>query len=524
MSEALDWAPSTSPKQDLLRWLVHPDNPDRKPYTCVSGPRMSSKTIGCLHAVVENAWLVNRARWSMLSPTVTNATDGGFWNDLTEVVIPKWIEADIGMKWHKEPYVEAVSKRHKCSIINSHGTVSVFQLESFREGANIDDLKTRFKGKRFNGIYWSEAGTWVKTREAFDILMGCFRSDADMTWKKDDYTMLIDTNPEPPGEAHWIYEMFYKFRTLDSSVLMDLVNGKDVSIEDMLRKQNQLGLIEFFVKDNPFLTPDQLAELKTRYAHSPELWDRYYLGKWTSAASDGLFFDVFRPVIHTAGESETPINKEPLLLLPSDDCHELFCGVDPGISNYAAVIAEEFLWPDKHGKEQVNFNVVDELVWLAEDASIGEFTGELMAKMDFWENLLNRKVRWHHFSDRSAFDMRESISNRRQHVEVALVSNKRIMLTAVMKGDGSVRQRIDILRKLLHQDRITFSKARCPHTIRAVESLRKGKNYPLDKQSEHKHAFDALTYMLSTRCYQELFRQSKTRVERVAPVMTQIVL
>ncbi len=514
--EPADWSPQTSPKQDLLRWLIHPENPDRKPYTCVSGPRKSSKTIGCLHAVVQNAWLTDRALWAMLSPTVTAATDGGFWNDLTESIIPQWIAADIGMKWHKPPFVEAVSKRHKCSIINSHGTVSTFQLESFREGAGIDDVKVRFKGKRFSGIYWSEAGTWVKTQDAFDVLMECLRRKPDLAWRENDFTMLIDTNPEPPGEDHWIFQLFYKFRTLDASVLLEMVKDKEIDVKDMIHRQNQLGLMEFFVKDNPFLTPRELTELKTRYAHSPELWARYYEGKWTSAGSDGLFSEHFRPLIHVVGEAETPINKDPLLLVPDDECHELFGGWDPGLSNYAFCILEQFFWPDRSGKEVPHFRVIDEHVALHSDLSIGEFTEGVLEKVEFWEEYLGHPVRWNHFADRSAFDMRESISNRRQHVEVAMVSDRKIILQAVMKGDGSVRQRIDLLRKLLFQDRIEFCKARCPHTIKAVECLRKGKAYPLDKQSEHKHAFDALTYALSTLCYRELFRAAKSRVERVA--------
>lgn len=467
-----------------------------------------------MHALVEHAWEVDRALIAVVSPTVTSATDGGCWQKLVEETIPEWIAGDFGLEWHRKPYQESVSKRIKCSIRNKHGTVSIFQLESFREGADETDIKTRFKNKVFSCIYWSEAGTWVKTQAAYDILTECLRLKS--FWRRQDMTLIIDTNPEPPGEAHWIYQLFYRFRTADESVLLDLIKDKPIELSDMIARQKTLGLIEFFVSDNPYLSDADLVDLKTKYAHSPELWDRYYLGKWTAASGDGLFYDVFRPNIHVQGEFESPINKDPLILVPNESCFELIGGWDPGTTNFAANIIEEFLWKDSKGNMVPHFNVIDELVLIKSDITIGEFTEAYLEKMDYWEDFLGRKIRWQFYSDRSAFDYKESISNRRQHVEVAIVSKQRIRLMAVEKGDGSVRQRVDITRRLLFSNRLFFSKSKCPHTIAAVQSLKKGKSSPVDKQSEHKHAWDALTYALQTRCYEELFRATKATFAKPA--------
>ena len=505
--EPLAWAPKCFPKQNEIRWQIHPSNPNRTRYTCVSGPRKSSKTVGCMHAIVEHAWEVDRALIAIVSPTVTSATDGGCWQKLVEETIPEWIAGGFGLEWVREPYVESVSRRIKCSIRNKHGTVSAFQLESFREGADESDIKTRFKNKVFSGIYWSEAGTWVKTQAAFDIMSECLRLKS--FWKNSDLTMVIDTNPEAPGEDHWIYQLFYKFRKLDETQLADFIGDKPISVSDMMVRQKTLGLVEVFVSDNLALTESDLIELKTKYAHSPELWDRYYLGKWTAAAGDGLFYDVFRPAIHLKGEMETPINRDPPMLVPADDCYELITGWDLGVSNHAFTMMERFYWPNAKGVQVPNFSVIDELVMLHSDASIEDFTESVLEKMDFWESYLGRTLHWTHFSDRSAFDFKESISQRRQHVEVYLASKKRIKLVAVEKGDGSVRQRIEITRRLLFEDRIQFSKTRCPQTIMAVQSIKKGKNTPVDRASEYKHAWDALTYPLQAMCYEELFRAKK---------------
>lgn len=505
--EQVSWAPKCFPKQNEIRWQVHPDNPNRTLYTCVSGPRKSSKTVGCLHAAVEHAWEVDRALVAVVSPTLTNAIDGGCWQQLVEEIIPMWIDGGFGLEWVKKPYMAGSTKRVKCSIRNKHGTVSEFQLESFREGADENDIKTRFKGKKLSFIYWSEAATWVKTQAAFDIISECLR--LKNFWKRNELAMVIDTNPEAPGEDHWIYQLFYKFRKLDASQLVEMIGDKPIKVEDMIRKQKNYGLIEVFVQDNLSLTEEDLVELKTKYAHSPELWDRYFLGKWTAAAGDGLFYDVFRPATHVQGDLETPLNRDPQMLVPSDDCFELITGWDLGTSNHAFTMMERFYWPNAKGINVPHFSVIDELVMLHSDASIEDFTEAVLVKMDFWESYLGRSLHWTHFSDRSAFDYKESISQRRQHVEVFLASKKRIRLVAVEKGDGSVRQRIEITRRLLFEDRLQFSKTKCPQTIMSVQSIKKGKNTPVDRASEFKHAWDALTYPLQAMCYEELFRAKK---------------
>ena len=502
-----DWSPNTFPKQDSIRWAIHPDNPRRTPHLCVSGPRKSSKTTGCLHALVEHAWEVDRALIAVISPTVTAATDGGCWQSLCEEIIPNWIAGDFGLEWVRKPYQESVSKRFKCSIKNKHGTVSVFQLESFREGATEVDIATRFKGKKFSAVYFSEAGTWVANRKAYDIVSECLRLKE--FWLKNQLTMILDTNPEPPGMDHWIPQIFYTFRVADERVLMDMIKDKPVTLEEMVNSQKRLGLIEVFVSDNLALTDEDHSELRSKYCHNQDLFDRYYLGKWTSASGSGLFHDVFRPIIHVVGELETPINKDPLMLVPSENCFELFTGWDLGTVNHAATILERYYWPDSKGVQVPHFNMIDELVYIQSDVNISEFTEAFLLKMDFWEEYLGKKLHWTHYSDRSSFDYRDSMSERRQHVEVALVSKNRIRLVAVDKFAGSVRQRVDIMRKLLFQDRVFISKLKCPSLNASLQSLRPGKNTPIEKQSEHRHVFDAATYPLQALCVEEIFRSQK---------------
>ena len=487
--------------QDQIRWRCSPSNPDKKKFVCVSGPRKSSKTIGCLHAIVQHAWETDRGRVCIISPSITAASDAGPWDQLVNSIIPEWIAADFGLEWVREPYQEGVSKKLKCSITNRHGNTTTFQLESMKEGEG--EIGKRFKGKAFSMLYWSEVGSWVKQRSSFDMVMECLRMPH---LQGREHVMLLDTNPADEGERSWIYQLFYKFRNLDLPELNAAAKERGLEGTDLLALRDQLDLLEVFVGDNPYLTASDLALLKAQYAHSPDLWNRYYLGKWTTAAGDSIFYDVFRPAIHVVGDIETPTNPEPEMMLPEEGTHELYTGWDLGHSNHAVVIIERFLAAGKT-EGVAGFKVLDEIVFIRSDETVGDITEMMLKKMRYWETVAGRKFRWTHYSDRSAFDAREPISDRYHFEEIELASHGEITMQGVARKHGSVFFRVDLVRKLLHQDRLFVNNDKCPMLIQSLQGLKKGRNgAAVDRQSDHKHAFDALTYALSALCYDELQR------------------
>lgn len=500
------WRPSTSPKQDEIRWHCSPFNPDKKKFICISGPRRSSKTVGCLHAIAEHAWNTSNGLIAIITPSVTAGSDAGVWHQLVSQVLPQWIDGEFGMEWagmsakKGGAYQEGVSKKLKCEVTNRHGNTTVIQLESMKEGET--EIGKRFRGKTFSMVYWSDVGVWVKSRTSFDLIIETLRGIIGIDPKS--YTLLIDTNPADEGERHWLYQLFYEFRQMDEAGLSAIANEQGIQGSDMLALQSQLDLMEVFVGDNPYLTPDDLAQLKAQYAHSPDLWNRYYLGKWTSASGDSVFYDVFRPAIHVVGELETPTNPHPEMLMPEEYTHELFTGWDLGYSNMAVTLFERF-WATANQEGQAAFKVLDEAIYIKSDLTVGDITEIVLRKMRFWEDLCGRKFRWSHFSDRFAFDAREPISDRYHFEEVDLASHGEIMMQGIARKHGSVHFRVDLLRKLLHQDRIFFNNDKCPLVIQSCQGLRKGRQgAAVDKQSIHKHAFDALTYGLSALCYEEL--------------------
>lgn len=504
------WQPEVSPKQLELMHKCHPDNPEKKKFLCLSGPRRSSKTMGALNVMVQHAWETPNAQIVMIAPTMSAAADGGPWQTLTEYTIPDWIAGGWGLKWVKEPYTEGASKRQKCKITNKHGGVSTIMLESLREGEK--DISKRFKGRMFSMIYWSEVGSWVQERLSFDLLIECLRIPGLSAQR---HHLIIDTNPSDAGTQHWIYKLFYEFRSSDD------IPDKQKAL------QRSLELVEFFIADNPYLSEEDVELLHAQYDHDADLKARYLEGRWVAASTDALFYENFRPNVHVIPppNEASPTDTDPEILLPEKNCFQLTTGWDPGQSNHAVCFIEPVTQKRvvqvagvSEEREITIFKVFDEIVHIKSDIVIAELAEEAMEKMNFWESLLledggDDKVMWEHFSDRSAFDYRDSISDRYQHQEVSLASRGRINLIAVEKGDGTVRQRIDILRKLLFQDRIFFSRERCPITIESIKALKKGKGtQAVNRQSRHKHAFDALTYALSSLCFEELTRQIRSQL------------
>lgn len=504
------WGPSISPKQQEFRWKVHPQNPDKKKFFCLSGPRRSSKTIAALHAIAEHCWEVDNANAVMVAPTMSTAADGGPWEILMTWILPEWIEAGFGMEWVREPYTEGVSKRQKCKIRNKFGGTSTIMLESLREGEK--EISKRFKSRVFSLIYWSETGSWVRNRSSFDFIIECLRVPG-LPAKQ--HLLLLDTNPADEGALHWIYQLFYEFRTQD-----------DVG-EDLLALQENLDLMEFFVADNPFLTEDDIRLLKAQYAHDPDLHARYLLGKWVAASSNALFARQFRPVIHVIPSPGTD-EKNPEILVPELGCAELHIGYDIGSTNHAVSFLERTYRTNASGKEESVFKVFDEIVEIKTDMLVRDVVEEVLEKMDFWESLLGEKILWTHWSDRSAFDYRESVSGVYQHQEVYLASAGRISLHAVEKADGTVRQRIDLTRRLLFQDRLFISRDYCPETVKSLQALETGKNtQPVNRSSRYKHAWDAMTYAISSLCFDEMsadVRKEMRRNKTSSPDLIQVRL
>lgn len=502
------WSPIISPKQAQI--ITHPPG---KYYRLITGPRLSSKTWGCLHADCWHLWNTPGAYGMMLGKTVDQNLNAGAWQHLIERTIPEWIKGGFGFEYVTEPRMEPVTHRWYFETTNremaqrGEGKPSRFVLDSLSDERMVED---KFKGKEFSLIHWTELSNF-KRRSSFDAIQECFRGRTD-----DKYLLLCETNPSDEGEDSWIWQLWYWFRTVDFEnidkdteeklQLVDMV-GRDRAdmIASLRALQKKLDVVEVGIDDNPYLSEEKKAQQRAKYAHNKDLFDRYYRGIWKKASGDGIFMEVWKPSIHIVGQRPAMFKPEPdEFMVPEESCIELGRGWDLGSVNNAVGFIEKVPLEFDNKIIKPGFKIIDELVILGETVKLEDIVSELLEKQAFWEKLVGRKLLWHDWSDNSSFGKYSMIADSYEHASVFKMSGGVFRLRAAIKGQGSVTQRVDLMRRLLFEDRIYVSAAKCPKTIEMFDSLKKGKRAIIDRSSEHKHIFDAITYYIAMECWNEM--------------------
>lgn len=494
-------------------------------FVLLSGPRRTGKTLGALSCVVDHAWRTDKGNISVVSVSQSTGLDSGIWRSLTNNVIPMWIDAGMGMKWKREPYIANVSKRPSCSVTNAHGGVSEFQLDSLKFEHEVE---SRFKSREFTCMYVPELSNF-REESTFKIWAQCLRAP-HLT--SDQFLFLADTNPSDDGEESWIYFLWFILPRLSYEEYCQFCHKKDLpamSITTFESYKKSLGMLTFDIADNPYLSKVDIEMLEATYAGDQDLHDRYILGLWKKASSDALFAKVFRPKIHVKGEIETPANPDPQILVPEsktsadagperpDETAEdiglpiLITGWDPGSGvNSAFCIIEKIMREVAlpSGKKVLKsiYKVLDEFIIVGMDHSLDEFTEECVKKMEYWEDKMGQSYQWRHWSDVSVFQMKEPRQMRYYHQIIHEASNGLVTLRGADRGPHSIRQRISLLRKLLFENRIYFSADKCPKIIEMLRSIKPGTSalMPIAKGSPMKHAFDCLMYAVASEAYEEL--------------------
>lgn len=448
---------------------------DRHRFLLLTGPRKSSKTIAALNRIMRHVYdCPVPARVAMFGKTVKNMKAGGVWVDLTQIVLPEWLRANIGMSMVTEPSVTGDTRMSYFQVTNRYGGVAEVQLHSLEFCPDIVD---KIKGGRFSLIYFSEADVF-EDRIVFDI------SEDQLRMIGLDYSehfWIADCNPPDTGPNHWLHDLFFKEK--------DKPDHQDPDY------QAQIHRIEFTLDDNPFLDEREKKNLIAKYRHRKSLYDRFILGKWEEDLTDGFFSDVFREAEHVMGSIQHPQRVDWEVITPSSGCFHLFLGIDPGHKNHSAHIVEKINTPTGFPV----FSVLDEIISVDRNVSIREFTEAIVRQMDFWENYCkvryNRKIKWTTYADNSIFEYRAA-AEANEELIMRNVSNGRIQAIATRKFAGSVMKRKDILHILLWEKRIFFS-ASCQDTISMLKALKPGtsKLEPVAR-TRHKHPFDSLTYIL----------------------------
>lgn len=468
----LIWLPRICPKQFEIFNDYHR-------YLLVTGPRKSAKTIGILHKIMRHCFDLKGARVAIFTKTVKNAKSGGIYIDLTEIVLPEWLEGNIGMELTQKPKVSGDTRQNSFKVSNRHGTDSEVQLHSLEYPPEVID---KLKGTRFSLIFFSEIDNW-EDRVIFDIATDQLRMWPNIPY--DQHQFIGDCNPPESGPNNWQHDLWFK--------------EKERSTHPNPTFQKNIHRIEFKLDDNPFLPDEEKEELKQKYAYRKSLYNRFVLGMWEEDSTEGHFSEVFRPDIHVLGDVRKPAGEEEVIV-PSPACRELLTGWDIGDRNHAAHIIEKLETRATESAPVITkFAVLDELVSLDRNISIREFTEAFMEKMSRWEEFCLKEyktvVKWRHWSDNSAFRFRAAAESSDELI-VREVSRGKIMLGGAPKYRNSVRDRVKITNQLLYEQRLFFS-ATCHRTITAIRALRKGHTeVEFVAPPEHKHAFDSMSYVL----------------------------
>jgi hypothetical protein len=469
------WLPTDVPKQlevfnDFHRYLL------------CEGARRSGKSVGLQHKVFRHMAQNPFAKVAIVTRFIKGGKQG-VWSDLTGPIYRTWNAAKMVEFVDGTPSMDPSTKMPYFRLRSRSGAISECQLMSIDHD---EDAEEKFKDTRFSMIYLVEADRFDEV--TFSTLCQQLRS---LEVPASQQQFLLDTNPPEDGTDHWLHRRF-----------IDPVG--DVDYADWASKYRS---IHFDLDDNPYLSDSEKKDLYRDYASDPAKLARYYYGRWERDSSDSAFADVFLFNVHVVGSYDHKVpESEQSLLRPAHGTYVIDTGWDIGDVNTFV----SFGVPRFADSRTICYDIVDEFAALQEKMKLETLVDNVIAKMDqlnayCQETLkLPKPPMWRHWSDPSS--MRYKIAGGTTEAQlVHLLSGGRIDLIPVSKGDGSVKGRLDMLRRMLFEERIFFS-ANCIRSIDTLRSLKKGSSatHLIDRTSKYKHAFDAITYMLSGAMPEEI--------------------
>lgn len=493
----------------------------------VSGSRLSGKTWAVLHRVVRHLWETPGARVGIFAKSKGLAKEGGSWQDLCERTIPEWVNAGLvtptGMPFEittkdkdgtPGPKTDGETRSAYIRVRNYYGGESEARLFSID---NDHDVASKVKNKSFSMIYFIELSMFKDRRILSTTLLQLRMPHLKPKKGEPDiyHQWIADTNPdEDLGDQSWFYDEFYRKR-------MATRDPKD----RLGQYYDWMEVVEMFTNDNPYATEQERIILEGSCEGDPALFDSYVLGIHGQAGRkrDRWFAPWFSKNAHVIGGGEgegdqIDVQKSSVVA---------YGGWDIGSSvNHAAVLLDRWYvqvdtgLKDSNGqpifREVSYWGVLDEVVSINERIGLGELTQEVMRKMQAIERAHGGALHWIHWSDDSALNVWRASSSTYDYLEVMAASNDQITLQGAEKPDGSVRSRVQILQRLLKENRI-FISARCEKVIAMLEGCQKGeKDKEYVRWDEHKHVFDALTYPLFMESREELFDLASKRPRATA--------
>lgn len=488
------WVPTLSSKQlDVFNCTSR--------YVLLSGARLTAKTTAALHRVIRHAWETPDARVAMFAKT-TKSGKQGVWSDI-QWCLREWLEDGVSsdhgiISFTVEPKIDGATRMHYFRIQNFWGGESEVQLHSLDYD---DDIEGKLLNTRFSLIYFAELQNF-QSRAVFDLSIQQLRMYG---LPYEGHQWISDTNPPEEGTQHFAYKIWYEERHLKT--FPDYCQTEEDRAM-FRRRQWELKLFEFTFDDNPFLDPQQLADLRATYVSDPDAYARFVEGKWTRGGLARRFFPGFRTETHVAGKATSEDDSDWEYLNPTPGCHTLYMGWDTGQVNHAVAILQK-RWDEKG---RLCWDVLEECVSLGEEMFLWDFAAEVGRQMDTLEEVCERKdsLIWVAWSDSSL----ERFSATSPQNEAAVVENVcgarlRLQFAYEAKAPFAISKRMQLLQKLVAEGRIKVS-AHCSATITMFREISRRKHAPgvtsravLDANNPHKHIFDAVSYPIYSEMIEE---------------------
>ena len=363
--------------------------------------------------MIKHGWH-NHGRTAIILKT-TRTGSFGVWPELTGFIFRQWLEPGIRSEdgrhrfgWVREPYRDSITKIHRAFMRNKFGGESeivLFPIE--HPGDALDKLLST----EWSCVWLCEGHLYkdtkdAKARDIFDTALGQLRLKGVPF---ENTRLFVDTNPPVEGTKHWLYDIFFRERTMDEWPEY----FTEETIAAFRERQSQMEVVPCPLESNTFLHPGLKQQLISQYAWDPFLYRRFVLGEWIDGATTGVFEKSFRRDIHVVGSVEHKNREEWEVIQPvnSVDCvlegglPLLIGGWDVGDVNHAWVCVQP-VWDQD---DKLQFRVIAEHVLVRAEVSVEEFAQQVAEKMREVEKLAGFQVVWRHFSDASAFEFRAAI-------------------------------------------------------------------------------------------------------------------
>lgn len=454
-------------------------------------------TYACMHKLVRHLYDHDGAMACITVVTRSSAILGGAWTKFQKV-LHIWADA-IGLQGegkNGEFVFKMDDGRNRfCWIRNSHGGWSMAFLKSLQHAEHI---KERVKGMEFSFFFFDELTETDDERYFTDTIQQLGRLPGIHPQQ-----FLAACNPPDEGEDHWVHARFFQ--------------GFDDPHARAPKRSIDYGVFHLPMTENVFMDnrEDYILTVLEACRNDPTAEDRLIRGLWVrKPTGTGVFAEYFRRELHVKGNMKTR-----QFIIPSGAVIDI--GYDIGTAN-TGIVFEERLQTQK-GEASSWF---DEIILVGRYVPIPEVAPMLLEKMNYWCTRTGRPLHFNHIADAGSFDqMRPDGSYDARKLEECVREELRahpdrypalkhivwenpgapeaertwrphpVRLIPCPKPAGSVKSRVKMMLARLQAGLVVVS-ARCLKVIEMFENLQRKEDdaYDLEKNSRHKHAFDAATY------------------------------